>query len=447
MTSWVRGKCLGKGAFGVVNAAVSKADGRVFAVKSVDRGAGLPRQLEALENEIRILKSVASPHVVAYLGDDVTCELGGTASFRNLHLEYMPGGTVAYLDRADLDERSVRRYAWCLVSALRDVHARGFVHCDVKGRNVLLSGNRAAAKLADFGAAVEVGASPELLPRGSPMWMAPEVVRRERQGRESDVWSLGCTVIEIVNGKPAWEDHGVDTLSRIGYSDELPEFPSKLSEEGKDFLEKCLRRNWSERWSCDQLLQHPFLVPYAVVESSPRCVLDWVESEFAESEYNDREQERGWLEFNREENSVRNRISKLATVSRVNWETQGWVAVREVELNEESWASTRRSESEDGVNWEFSNVGRYWECWHCGGVNREIEKFDEERNRGGDWICDGYGLEKVGWVMGILSIYSCKTLMRCYLLLLIYLNILWFWVIYGVYLFTAPINWVDCRRN
>jgi len=183
------------------------------------------------------------------------------------------------------------------------------------------------------------------------------------------------------------------------------------------------------------------------VESSPRCVLDWVESEFAESEYNDREQERGWLEFNREENSVRNRISKLATVSRVNWETQGWVAVREVELNEESWASTRRSESEDGVNWEFSNVGRYWECWHCGGVNREIEKFDEERNRGGDWICDGYGLEKVGWVMGILSIYSCKTLMRCYLLLLIYLNILWFWVIYGVYLFTAPINWVDCRRN
>ncbi|KAK7372110.1 hypothetical protein VNO80_05479 [Phaseolus coccineus] len=437
MTSWVRGKCLGKGAFGVVNAAVSKADGRVFAVKSVDRGAGHPRQLEALENEIRILKSVASPHVVAYLGDDVTCEHGGTASFRNLHLEYMPDGTVADLERADLDERSVRRYAWCLVSALRDVHARGFVHCDVKGRNVLLSGNRAAAKLADFGAAMEVGASPELLPRGSPMWMAPEVVRRERQGRESDVWSLGCTVIEIVNGKPAWEDHGVDTLSRIGYSDELPEFPSKLSEVGKDFLEKCLRRNWSERWSCDQLLQHPFLLPYAVVESSPRCVLDWVESEFAESEYNDRQQEGGWLEFNREENSVKNRISKLATVSRVNWETQGWVAVREVELNEESSSSTRRCESEDGVNWEFSNVvsvGRCLECWHCGGVSREIENFDEERNRGGDWICDGYGLEKVGWVRGILSISSCKTLMRFYLLLLIYLNILWFWVIYAVFL-------------
>ncbi|KOM47418.1 hypothetical protein LR48_Vigan07g112200 [Vigna angularis] len=296
MTSWLRGRCVGKGAFGVVNAAVSRADGRVFAVKSVDRGLGHPRRLEALENEIEILKRVASPHVVAYLGDDVTFEHGGTASFRNLHLEYMPGGTVADLDRADVDESLVRRYAWCLVSALRDVHARGFVHCDVKGRNVLLSGNRAAAKLADFGSAVEVEVPQDFLPRGSPMWMAPEVVRRERQGPESDVWSLGCTVIEIVNGKPPWEDHGVDTLSRIGYSDELPEFPSKLSELGKDFLEKCLRREWRERWSCDQLLQHPFLLPYAVVESSPRCVLDWVDSEFAESEHNDLEEEGGWFD-------------------------------------------------------------------------------------------------------------------------------------------------------
>ncbi|TKY56494.1 Mitogen-activated protein kinase kinase kinase A [Spatholobus suberectus] len=347
-SSWVRGKCVGKGAFGVVNIAVSKIDGGVFAVKSVDRKTGLPGQVEALENEIRVLKRVASPHVVAYLGDDVTCEDGATSSFRNLHLEYMPGGTVADLAPADVDERSLRRYAWCLVSALRDVHARGVVHCDVKGRNVLLAGDGSVAKLADFGAAVEFD-SPAPLPRGSPMWMAPEVVRRERQGPESDLWSLGCTVVEMVTGKPAWEDRGVDTLSRIAYSDELPEFPSELSELGRDFLEKCLRREPSERWSCDQLLQHPFLLPYnRVLESSPRCVLDWVDSEFAESD-NDREESEVLLKFNSEENSVKNRISKLATVSRANWETQGWVVVREIESNGEPTTT-----GTEGVNWEFS---------------------------------------------------------------------------------------------
>ncbi|RZB69826.1 Mitogen-activated protein kinase kinase kinase 17 [Glycine soja] len=415
--SWVRGKCVGKGAFGVVNVAVSKRDNRVFAVKSVDCGRGLSGQVEALENEIGILKRVTSPHVVAYIGDDVTCE--GTASFRNLHLEYMPGGTVADLDRADVDERLVRRYAWCLATALRDVHAQGFVHCDVKGRNVLLSGDGEMAKLADFGAAVEIESSPAmlLLPRGSPMWMAPEVVRRERQGPESDVWSLGCTVIEIAIGKPAWEDRGVDTLSRIGYSDELPEFPIQLSELGKDFLEKCLRREPSERWSCDQLLQHPYLLPYyALVESSPRCVLDRVDSELnSESDYNDRDhQEEVFSIFtNIEENSViKNRISKLATESRVNWETHGWVVVREVESNgeptttgtEEEGACTCERDgvgsNKEGVNWEFHNVAETGMVYSDSvGANRGIRKFGGSNTAGGGVGCCcryGCGWEKLG---------------------------------------------------
>ncbi|KAK7385547.1 hypothetical protein VNO78_31270 [Psophocarpus tetragonolobus] len=440
MASWVRGKCIGKGAFGVVNVAVSKRDGRLFAVKSVDSGKGLPGQVEALENEIRILKRVCSPHVVAYLGDDVTCEGGATASFRNLHLEYMPGGTVAELDRSDVDERLVRRYAWCLVTALRDVHAQGFVHCDVKGRNVLLSGHAGIAKLADFGAAVEFEtSSQQLSPRGSPMWMAPEVVRRERQGPESDVWSLGCTVVEILTGKPPWKDRGVDTLSRIGYSDELPEFPSALSELGKDFLEKCLRRETSERWSCDQLLKHPFLLPYTVVESSPRCVLDWVDSEFAESD-NERDHEEMVLKFNCDENSAKDRISKLAT-SRVNWETQSWVEVRQIEHNKEpsSTATATLPGTEEGANWEFSNVvrvGTDLEYSDSSGVNREMKKFG---GRNGGWRCRyGYGWEQLCSVRGIFSIYSllfcCKKFMSCNLLFLMYFNILCFSTIYVVYL-------------
>ncbi|XP_028214612.1 mitogen-activated protein kinase kinase kinase 18-like [Glycine soja] len=451
MVSWVRGKCVGNGAFGVVNVAISKRDNRVFAVKSVDCGRGLSgHQVEALENEIGILKRVASPHVVAYLGDDVTCE--GTASFRNLHLEYMPGGTVADLDRADVDERLVRRFAWCLVSALRDVHAQGFVHCDVKGRNVLLSGDGEIVKLADFGTAVEIESSPAemlLLSRGSPMWMAPEVVRRQRQGPESDVWSLGCTVIEIVTGKPAWEDRGVDTLSRIGYSDELPEFPNQLSELGKDFLEKCLRREHSERWSCDQLLQHPFLLPYyAVAESSPRCVLDWVDSELnSESDCNDRDhQEDVFIKFtNSEEKSViKNRISKFATESRVNWETQGWIVVREIESNGKPTTTGTETEieegactcecdgvgsSKEGVNWEFHNVaGTGMEYSDSVGVNRGIGKLGGSNTAGGGggWSCRyGCGWEKLGRNRGIFSIYSlyCKNFMLCNLIFLMYINI------------------------
>lgn len=457
MASWVRGKCIGKGAFAVVNVAVSKRDGRVFAVKSVDLKTGLPCQLVALENEIRILKRMSSPHVVAFLGDDVTCEGGKTSSFRNLHLEYMPHGTVADLDHADVDERLVRRLAWCLVDALRHVHAIGVVHCDVKGRNVLIGDGGdggSVAKLADFGSAVDFNGGECSAPRGSPMWMAPELIRREYQGPESDVWSLGCTVIEMITGKSPWADRGVDTLSQIGYTDELPEFPIGLSELGCDFLRKCLARDWSRRWSCDQLLQHPFLLSNdnSVVDWSPRCVLDWVDSRFTESE-NACEEE---VELGIEENLVKQRIGKLATKSRANWEMEGWVVVRAIESDEEATTENEIEacgEEVGGAIWEFENVVRVEEGMEVGtsleysdlggGVNREIWKFggrkrsvwqreSDQYNRNMAGTGSAYGWiwrcrykpvwKKLDRIRGIFSICTlrCKMFKLCYLFSIYY---------------------------
>ncbi|KAF1869145.1 hypothetical protein Lal_00048426 [Lupinus albus] len=386
MGSWVRGKCIGKGAFGTVDIAVDKSNGQVFAVKSVDLKTGLPGQIEALENEIKILRQMNSPHVINILGDDITCE--GTTSYQNLHLEYMPGGTVGDMDHADVDELLVRRYARCLVHALRHVHERGFVHCDVKGRNVLLAGEGSVAKLADFGSAVEFTGGDHVLPRGSPMWMAPEVIRREYQGPESDVWSLGCTVIEMVTGRMPWEDDGFDTLSRIGFSGELPEFPAELSELGCDFLEKCLRRERKERWSCDQLLQHPFLVMDSsnnVTESSPRCVLDWFDSEFTESEEEEKELD------SESENSAKGRISKLATGVRVNWEIEGWVEVRAIMSPEVELSTTMEGcedEKEIGADREIGNVGSGLEYSDSGGLGNGRVKREMRRNGRLVWRCE-----------------------------------------------------------
>lgn len=312
-TSWLRGSCIGRGAYGTVSAAVNTATGHVFAVKSVDLATASPSQVEALENEIRILKSLSSPFVVNYLGDDTT------ASFRNLHMEYLPGGTAAQL--SDSGEAAVASYAWCVLSALSYLHSRGIVHCDVKGRNVLLGRSPGSAVLADFGSAAEVSsAAPG---RGSPLWMAPEVVRGEYQGPESDVWSLGCTVIEMLTGKPAW-GAAAGSICRIGYSDELPLFPAKLSSSGADFLEKCLRRDYAQRWGCDQLLQHPFVSmrPHKEIGDhwSPRCVLDCLSCEF--------EQEEGGSDDEIVNSEGNERMSGLVSEEGANWESDGWLVVR-----------------------------------------------------------------------------------------------------------------------
>lgn len=356
---WVRGETIGRGSCGTVSLGVNKSSDEVFAVKSVEKSVSgncsfNTYQLEALENEIRILRSISSPYVVEYLGDGVTVAASGNCFKRNLYLEYLTGGTVvADLARttnpgADVDERILRNYTFSIVSALKYLHSEGIVHCDIKGDNVLVVGptNSSAAKLIDFGLAMaprrrggedEIVKSDngKIVPRGSPLWMAPEVIRAEYQGPESDVWSLGCTIIEMVNGKPAWEDKGAAaTMIRIGYSDLVPELPTQLSELGRDFLSKCLRRDPKERWSSDQLLKHPFISAFASPENSathqftPRCILDW----FSLDSDEDNEEER-----NRDDGiciaRVKDRIRELASgTASPNWELDdGWTVVRSLE--------------------------------------------------------------------------------------------------------------------
>ncbi|KAF5751356.1 hypothetical protein HS088_TW02G00369 [Tripterygium wilfordii] len=399
MVSWFRGKCIGRGSFGTVSVAVNKSEDTVFAVKSVEitACATTSPHLECLENEIRILRSLSSPYVVEYLGDDVSFEPKMT-SYRNLHMEYMPGGTVADV-AGRVDERTVRSFTFCLVSALREVHSRGIVHCDVKGNNVLVGSGWGSAKLADFGSAMRIGEQFEdnrnapMLPRGSPLWMAPEVIRCEYQGPESDVWSLGCTVIEMVTGKPAWEDHGIDTLSLIGFSGELPEFPIQLSELGRDFLEKCLRREPSQRWSCDRLLEHPFIISASssnnsALESSPRGALDWVDSEFEED---DDIETSSTLSNSIDDDQLRGRIGKLTTSRGSIWESNGgWIVVRGNDaggVTEEDGTSTEYADSvkiseenRERTRWEFTNYGgseqqcRHVACPTLGGLHRHGSK-------------------------------------------------------------------------
>ncbi|XP_074591711.1 mitogen-activated protein kinase kinase kinase 18-like [Curcuma longa] len=277
--SWIRGSLLGRGSFGTVSLAF---DGRLFAVKSVSLASGGSASVDFLENEIRILESLSSPFVVEYLGDDTTVEAGAGAC-RNLHLEYLPGGTAADLGGC-ADESSVRAYARCVARALRYLHdVAGVVHCDVKGRNVLLGEAPGVAKLADFGSAMRISdvfSGDRRSLRGTPLWMAPEVARGEIPRPESDVWSFGCTVIEMVTGLAPWSSWKPQDVAeatfRIGYGAELPEYPSHLSKLGRDFLDKCLRKNPNERWTAEQLLQHPFLAEAEPpTEHTPRGVLEW----------------------------------------------------------------------------------------------------------------------------------------------------------------------------
>ncbi|KAF2284928.1 hypothetical protein GH714_032626 [Hevea brasiliensis] len=203
---WTRGHTLGCGSTATVSLATSLLSCDVFAVKSAELD-----QSQFLQREQKILSSLSSPHIVGYMGFDITRE--NNKLMYNLFLEYIPGGTLTDAVHAQggrLEESVIGCYTGHIVQGLEYLHSNGWVHCDIKGRNVLIG--QTGAKIADFGCAkrvdsVEDAAEAATPIGGTPMFMAPEVARGEEQGFASDIWALGCTIIEMASGGAAlWSD-------------------------------------------------------------------------------------------------------------------------------------------------------------------------------------------------------------------------------------------------
>ncbi len=256
-----------------------------------DVGSAEQSSLAAMENEIHILQSLPeSEFVVRCLGSDWS-EEGGGQRMRNVFLEYMPGGSLSdvlkqFAGAQPLSEALIRSYTRSILQGVDYLHRHGIVHCDIKGKNVLV-GNAGTVKLADFGSAKYVNgekaattstaasAAPEDGLRklqefedcgmrkvnGTPLWMAPEVVLQEEQGLPSDIWSLGCTVVEMATGQAPWAQIADPfvALYHIGCTDEVPAVPASLSPAAQDFLSRCFQRDPRTRWTSSQLLEHPFL--------------------------------------------------------------------------------------------------------------------------------------------------------------------------------------------
>uniref|UniRef100_A0A7N0VBE7 Protein kinase domain-containing protein n=1 Tax=Kalanchoe fedtschenkoi TaxID=63787 RepID=A0A7N0VBE7_KALFE len=136
---------------------------------------------------------------------------------------------------------------------------------DIKGANLLVD-SAGVVKLADFGMAKHLaGEAANLSLKGSPYWMAPELMQSVMQKDMKsdlafavDIWSLGCTIIEMLNGKPPWSEYeGAAAMFKV--MRESPRIPETLSPEGKDFLQCCFRRNPADRPTANALLEHPFL--------------------------------------------------------------------------------------------------------------------------------------------------------------------------------------------
>jgi len=139
------------------------------------------------------------------------------------------------------------------------LHEQGVIHRDIKGANILTT-KEGLVKLADFGVASRTTGLNEASVVGTPYWMAPEVIELTGATTASDIWSLGCTVIELLEGKPPYHNlQPMPALFRI-VNDDHPPLPQGASPAVKDFLMQCFQKDPNLRVSAKKLLRHPWIV-------------------------------------------------------------------------------------------------------------------------------------------------------------------------------------------
>ncbi|KAF7126436.1 hypothetical protein RHSIM_Rhsim11G0132100 [Rhododendron simsii] len=288
---WQKGDFLGRGSFGTVYEGFTD-EGFFFAVKEVsmlDQGSQGKQSIFQLEQEISLLSQFEHENIVQYLGTDKD------DSKLYIFLELVTKGSLANLYRKyQLQDSQVSAYTRQILNGLNYLHCRNVVHRDIKCANILVDAS-GSVKLADFGLAKATKLNDIKSSKGTAFWMAPEAKRIEEKreipeqrkaekriliyeenrevslycqvvnmknqgyGLAADIWSLGCTVLEMLTRKiPYSHLEWMQALFRIGKGG-LPRIPSSLSVDAQDFIYKCLQVIPDDRPTAAQLLDHPFV--------------------------------------------------------------------------------------------------------------------------------------------------------------------------------------------
>ncbi|XP_027866401.1 mitogen-activated protein kinase kinase kinase 2 [Xiphophorus couchianus] len=263
-TNWRLGKLLGQGAFGRVYLCYDADTGRELAVKQVQFDPESPetsKEVSALECEIQLLKNLCHERIVQYYG----CLRDGLERTLSIFMEHMPGGSIKDQLKAygALTENVTRRYTRQILEGVSYLHSNMIVHRDIKGANILRDsvGN---VKLGDFGASrrlqtICLSGTGIKSVTGTPYWMSPEVISGEGYGRKADIWSVGCTVVEMLTQRPPWaEFEAMAAIFKIATQPTNPVLPPHVSDHCREFLRRIFVET-KHRPSADELLRHFFL--------------------------------------------------------------------------------------------------------------------------------------------------------------------------------------------
>ncbi|CAD8079810.1 unnamed protein product [Paramecium primaurelia] len=243
---------LGEGAFGKVYRGSKLSTNQEVAIKKIDSSMINKDQylIDALNFEIQIMKQLDHPNIVKFI-DKFNTD-------RSIYIvtEYCADGDLRNIMKGRCIPESEVNQIFCqLASGFKELVKANIIHRDLKPANIM--NHRGVVKIADFGFAKIVdNFNGDLLRTcvGSPLYMAPQILKKEKYTTKSDIWSLGVIYYEMIYGMAPWT--GVDEKSLTMNVMKQPlrfQVGTQLSDFGKNFLNRALEKEESKRMEWSEL--------------------------------------------------------------------------------------------------------------------------------------------------------------------------------------------------
>ena len=254
---------LGVGSFGRVFLVMHKITKAQYAIKAIDkRNKNNIEGKPYFRREIEIMYKIHHPNVVRLFGhfeDNQNCYF---------IMEYVNQGNLCTLLEKQankcLEPQIVAGLLKDLIRAVYFLHQMDppIIHRDIKPENALLA-EGLVLKLTDFGWSNYIDDSGDIRNTfcGTPIYLAPEMIRGTGHDEHIDIWCIGCLMYELLTGSPPFSGPNKEGLM-LNILHMKINYPKHMNADAKDLLQKILIQEPNQRISLVEMLKHPFFTKY-----------------------------------------------------------------------------------------------------------------------------------------------------------------------------------------